>query len=125
MTAILSLWRTILTPSPRREDGYTWAVIALGHVMLGAALAGLLDGLGAALVMSARLALSLAYWLAKEAGDLRRGGGLWDGLGDAAWVGVGLAYAGPWWWPVAVLAAVIVGAVLRQSTFERGADELD
>ncbi|MFB2530723.1 hypothetical protein ACEYYA_00980 [Paracoccus sp. p3-h83] len=68
----------------------------------------------------ARLSLALVYWLAKERGDLTRRGSLIDGIGDTAWVAVGLGYAGPWWWPMAVLTAVIAGAVLRQWTIERG-----
>jgi ABC-type glutathione transport system ATPase component len=46
------------------------ALVGMGHALLGAALAAPFGwyGLGAA------LALALAYWLAKERGDLRRGG---------------------------------------------------
>lgn len=101
----------ILTPSPRDEDAYTWAVIALGHVMLGAALQGALGAAGAL----ARLALTAVYWLAKERGDLRRGGTLKDGLIDAAFVGVGAFYAGPRWWPVVVMMTVACGALIKEA----------
>ena len=56
MTGLRRLIDTILTPSPRGEDGYTWAVIGLGHVMLGAMLQGLLGWAGAGL----RLAIAAA-----------------------------------------------------------------
>ena len=47
--------------------------------------------------------MAVAYWLAKERGDLRRGGALWDGMEDAVMICVG-TYYGPWWWPLVVLA---------------------
>ncbi len=121
MRSLWTLWLTILTPSPRREDGYTWALIAIGHVMLGAAVAGLADGWGNAMPLAARLALSVGYWLIKERGDLRRGGAMADGIGDAAWVGYGLLYVGPAWWPTAAMLGAAIGALLRQRSLE-GAD---
>lgn len=108
MTALRRLIATIRTPTD--GDPYTWAVIGIGHVMLGAALAGLFGFAAAGL----RLALALAYWLVKERGDLRRGGSLRDGLIDSAFVGVGAFYSGPAWWPVAVLVTVSVGAWIKQ-----------
>ena len=60
------------------------------------------------------LAVAVAYWLAKERGDLRRGGALWDGMEDAVMICIG-TYYGPWWWPLVVLACagyvMIMGAV--------------
>ena len=108
MTALRRLIREIMTPT----DGspYFWAVIALGHVMLGAALQGALGWTAA----GARLALALAYWWAKERGDLRRGGSLRDGLIDAAFVGVGAFYDGSRAWPVAVICTVAFGAWLKE-----------
>ncbi|MFC3169206.1 hypothetical protein [Paracoccus fontiphilus] len=97
--------------TPTTGTGYLWAVIAIGHVMLGAMLQGLLGAAG----VGARLAIGIAYWLAKERGDLRRGGSLRDGLADAALVAVGAFYAGPRWWPCLVFAAVCVGAVIREA----------
>lgn len=113
MTALRRLIREIMTPT----DGspYVWAVIALGHVMLGAALQGALGWTAA----GARLAVAVAYWWAKERGDLRRGGSLRDGLIDAAFVGVGAFYEGPRWWPIAVLTTVALGALIRESKRER------
>ncbi|MFV0409457.1 MAG: hypothetical protein ACK5LJ_07085 [Paracoccus sp. (in: a-proteobacteria)] len=110
MRALNSLITTILTPSARDEDGYQWAVIGLGHVMLGAALQGLLGAAGVAM----RLLIAVMYWLIKERGDVRRGGGLRDGLVDTALVGVGAFYAGPRWWPVAVMAVITLGAILKE-----------
>lgn len=96
--------------SPTDGDSYQWAVIGLGHVMLGAALQGLLGVTAAA----ARLALAALYWIAKERGDLRRGGSLRDGLIDAAFVGVGCFYTGDRWWPVAVMLTAAVGAWVKE-----------
>ena len=108
MTALRRLIREIMTPT----DGspYVWAVIALGHVMLGAAMQGALGWTAA----GARLALALAYWWAKERGDLRRGGSLRDGLIDAAFVGVGAFYDGSRAWPVAVVLTVSLGAWIKE-----------
>ncbi|MDO5643693.1 MAG: hypothetical protein Q4G26_15075 [Paracoccus sp. (in: a-proteobacteria)] len=92
------------------ESGYLWALIGLGHVMLGAMLQGLLGAAGAA----ARLGLAIGYWLIKERADLRRGGSLRDGLIDAGFVGVGAFYTGERWWPVAVMASVALGAWLKE-----------
>lgn len=105
--------RRLLTEiaQPTIGGGYLWAVIAIGHVMLGAVLQGILGAAGA----GARLAIGMGYWLIKERRDLRRGGSLRDGLADAALVAVGAFYSGPRWWPVAVFAAVTAGAVLRET----------
>lgn len=101
------------TPSNQQgplHGAYDRAVQGLGHAMLGAAAAGLFGGWGLAF----GLAVAVAYWLAKERGDLRRGGALWDGLEDAVMVCVG-TYYGPWWWPLVVLACagyvMVMGAI--------------
>ena len=91
---------------------YLRAVSGIGHALLGAAFfapLGLL-GLGAPLIVRAAI-VALIYWLAKERGDLRRGGSLWDGIEDAICVSLG-AWYGAVWWPVAVLAAagIILGS---------------
>ena len=108
MKALRRLLAEVMQPT----DGtpYVWAVIALGHVMLGAALQGALGATAAA----ARLGLALAYWIAKERGDLRRGGGVRDGLIDAAFVAVGAFYDGSRAWPVAVICTVAFGAWLKE-----------
>ncbi len=108
--ALRRLIATIRTPSRADEDGYTWALIGIGHVMLGAALQGLLGAAGAA----ARLLIAAGYWAVKERRDLRRGGGLRDGLVDAGLVCVGAFYDGARWWPVAVMLAIAVGALVRE-----------
>lgn len=114
MTALTTLWNTILTPSPRREDGYTWVVIALGHVMLGAALAGVLSGYGNSVPLLLRLSCSVCYWLMKECRDIRRGGTVVDSISDTAWVGYGLLYEGTNWWPILALIVIAIGGVLKQ-----------
>lgn len=108
MTALRRLLAEVMQPT----DGapYVWAVIALGHVMLGAALQGVLGATAAA----ARLGLAVAYWIAKERGDLRRGGSVRDGLIDAAFVGVGAFYDGSRAWPVAVVLTVSLGAWIKE-----------
>ena len=108
MTALRRLLVEVMQPT----DGapYVWAVIALGHVMLGAALQGALGATAAA----ARIALAVTYWWAKERGDLRRGGSLRDGLIDAAFVGVGAFYDGSRAWPVAVICTVGLGAWIKE-----------
>ncbi|TDX33420.1 hypothetical protein [Rhodovulum visakhapatnamense] len=107
---ILGLVRTILTPSSRSEDDYTWCVTAIGHAWVGALLAPL--GPAAA---PFRLLASVAHWTLKERGDLRRGGSWRDGLVDTGFVGVGTLYTGPWWWPYAIGVAVVAGLLARWS----------
>ena len=41
-------------------------------------------------------------------------GGLRDGFVDAAFVGVGAFYSGPRAWPIMVMAAVVIGAILKE-----------
>lgn len=108
IAAIRRLLEEIATPT--NGGGYLWAVIALGHVMLGAMLQGALGFVG----VGARLSIALTYWHLKERKDLKRGGGLKDGLVDAALVGVGAFYDGPRWWPVMVFVGVCLGAVIRE-----------
>ena len=50
------------------------------------------------------LGVAVLYWIAKEAGDLRRGGRFWDGIEDAACVYLG-TFCGPLWWPIVALAS--------------------
>ena len=93
------------------NGAYTRAMSGIGHAILGAAFIAPLGwwGLGAALV------LALAYWLAKERGDLRRGGDVWDGVEDAICVSLG-AWYGAWWWPMAALSAsgiILASAAVR------------
>lgn len=109
MTAIGDLWRSIRQPSGDDETPYDWAVIAIGHVMVGAALASALGSLTGTL----RLLVAWFYWISKERSDLRRGGGLRDGLVDTGFVYLGCYYDGSWWWPVSVLALVVVGVFIR------------
>jgi hypothetical protein len=77
---------------------YRRAVIGIGHAIVGAALVSALPAWGWPL----GLTLGAVYWLIKERGDLLRGGGILDGLEDAAMVSLG-AWYGPWWWPVVIL----------------------
>lgn len=106
MGAIRRLLDEIMVPSGD-ESGYTWAVVAAGHVLLGAAFAWCWP-------------LALPVYAAKEALDLRRGGRWRDGLVDLGFVALGLCYAGPWWWPVLALAGIAAGAVIRENG---GADD--
>lgn len=95
------IFAELATPSGQvgpLDRAYRRAVIGIGHAMLGAALVATLPGYGWAL----GLALGVLYWLAKERGDLRRGGDLKDGIEDALMVSMG-AWYGPWWWPAAMI----------------------
>jgi hypothetical protein len=95
------IWQEINTPTGQQgplDAAYRRAVVGIAHAMLGAALVAPFGwyGLGAA------LGIALGYWLAKERGDLRRGGDLRDGLEDALMVSLG-AFYGPWWWPAVMI----------------------
>lgn len=99
--AIKRILASVSQPSVR-ETGYTWAIIATGHVMLGAAFASVWP-------------VALLLYAAKEVRDLRRGGRLADGVADFLLVAVGLTYTGPLWWPVAVFGTVCAGAVIKEA----------
>lgn len=105
--AVVLLWCEIKTPSEASDGGHSWGAVALGHVMLGALVA---TQCGALALPGAFLGAA-AYWGLKEIGDLRAGGGLVDGLLDAGFVGLGLLYAGPIWWPLLSWALVLIGSV--------------
>lgn len=107
--AVRRLYKEIC--SPTYGGGYLWAIIAIGHVMLGAMLQGALGALGVA----ARLSIGIVYWCVKERRDLKRKGSLKDGLIDSTFVVVGAFYEGPRYWPVIVFTAVCIGAIIRES----------
>lgn len=94
--------REIETPSGQigpLGGAYQRGVVGMAHALLGAAFVAPLGLYG----LAPAYLLGLAYWLAKERGDLRRGGDWRDGLEDALMVSLG-AWYGPWWWPGVVLA---------------------
>lgn len=98
-----SIIAELFTPSGQTGEvspAYRRAVIAIAHAVLGAALAQFLGGFGLAFA----LLLAVAYWLAKEWGDLKRGGALWDGVEDALMVSFGAWYGAPEW-PLVILCA--------------------
>lgn len=70
----MSLWRDILTPS-RDETAYEWALVALGHALIGAAIAGLLSLIDAttAATVAGPWWWPLAVWGVVCAGALARG----------------------------------------------------
>ena len=94
------------------HGAYDRAVQGLGHAMIGAALAGAFGVWGGV----AAFALAVGYWLAKEAGDIGRGGDVRDGIEDALMVWLGCFY-GPWWWPMLML---VCGAYLMAMGARRG-----
>ena len=96
-----AIWAEINTPSGQQGPlgaAYLRAVVGMGHALLGAAFVAPLGLYG----LPAAYLLGLVYWLAKERGDLRRGGDLRDGLEDAVMVSLG-AFYGPWWWPAVMI----------------------
>ena len=84
-----------LPPGPL-HGAYERAVIGMAHATLGAAGASLVAPQWAVWGAGARLALVAVYWLAKERGDLTRGGTLADGIEDTACVGLGCFVWSPW-----------------------------
>lgn len=108
IAAIADIWREITTPSERPEGPYKRSLIAMGHGLVGGALAGVLPPLLVAIAYLVGKELAWDWWLGR--GSLR------DSIHDAGAVvfGVGLvAYHGP---VVAVAFAVLlaygVGAAL-------------
>lgn len=111
IAALRDLWRAIRTPSRPDEAVYDRLVISLAHAMLGAGLAALTAPLAVAGAIG-RAVLTALYWLLKERADLRRGGGVRDGLWDTAAVALGFAYGAPWW-PLAALLLALTAALDR------------
>lgn len=101
---LAELRRPSTLPPGAPHGAYDRMVIGLGHAMVGAALVVAVWPLSGWGLMIARLGLALIYWMAKERGDLKRGGTVADGVEDTALVWLG-AWYGPAWWPFAVLAA--------------------
>jgi len=100
--------RDLLTPSPG-DTPYHAGIMAIAHAVVGAAFIAPLGWYG----LAPGLAVAVAYWLAKEWGDLRRGGAILDGLEDAVMVWLGGWY-GASWWPAMVLGAGFYVMVARQ-----------
>lgn len=109
MTLFDALWDEINDPhGGRMAAAHHRATTAGGHAILGAMAAN--HG-----IWWAGFAVAITYWLAKEAGDLRRGGAWLDGLEDMACVWLGTFY-GPWWWPHMIagcMAYVMAAAAVR------------
>jgi hypothetical protein len=77
---------------------YLRAVSGGGHALLGACFAT--QG-----IWWAGLMVAVVYWLAKEWGDLRRGGAILDGLEDTVMVWLGTWY-GAFWWPFVIFGCM-------------------
>lgn len=102
MNWLRELISDLATPSGN-ESNYQWALVAIGHTVIGAALFALFGWWG------------LAVYAFKEASDLRRGGRWGDSAVDMAFVAIGGVY-GPAWWPFLVFLAVGVGLAVRNVT---------
>jgi len=111
------IWAELDTPTGQTgplSAAYARAAGGVWHAVLGAALVATL-GLGFG--MATGFALALVYWLAKERGDLRRGGRWWDGAEDAVMVSLG-AWYGAAWWPVLICGAGLYVMVARGRRYD-------
>lgn len=91
---------------------YSRAAGGVWHSVLGAAFCAWFGLPGLPLA----IAVAGIYWALKEAGDIRRGGKVWDGLEDALMVSLG-AWYGALWWPVMICGAgvyILTSAAWRQ-----------
>ena len=95
-----ALWAELKRPStlPPGPLGaaYQRGIIGMAHMAIGAAAASLVAPELVAWGAVARVGIIALYWVGKEAGDLRRGGTLADGIEDAACVGLGAWTFSPW-----------------------------
>lgn len=119
--AIMAIWREMVTPSRRDEGPYLSVLIAIAHAMVGATFVSFVAVLPWAVLPIARAGIPLVYWLAKERGDIRRGGSVLDGLTDAGFVALGAAYGGASW-PATVLGAAVCVTILRVRIAQSSAD---
>lgn len=81
-------------PSPRNPVPHHRGATGYWHHGAGlypGAVFSLMDVAPLAAAFWAALVVGLGYWLIKERGDLKRGGGLRDGIEDAVFVAVGAA----------------------------------
>lgn len=109
MTLIDRIWQQIEEPDSAAvpSRAYIRAVIAIGHAMLGAAVCAWFGAWGLGLAVP----LALVYWLAKERGDLTRGGTFWDGAEDTVMVSLGAWYGAVWWPALVIVSAGYIMAV--------------
>lgn len=110
---LAEIWRVLRAPEAGRT-WFEWALLAIGHAMLGALLAEIARHVVPAAPGDAgrALVLAAAYFVAKEIPDLWRGGRIGDGVVDAGFVCLGALY-GVTLWPVLVWLAVAGGVVAR------------
>jgi hypothetical protein len=104
ISAIALIIAELKTPTGQAgplAGAYLRAVGAGGHALLGASFCAWFGVWGLAL----GLPLGAAYWVLKERGDLRRDGGLLDGMEDAVMVSLG-AWYGTAWWPAMVIGCM-------------------
>lgn len=100
LSAIIDELQTPSGQAGPLSQAYRRAVEAIAHAMLGAAFCAPFGVWG----IWPALAVAGVYWAIKEAGDLRRGGRLWDGAEDTVMVALG-AWYGAMWWPAMILGA--------------------
>lgn len=93
-----------LTPSDFEGDPKGFALNQLGHIVLGAALAWLFGPVPV-----------LAAYVAWEAFHVSRGGAVWDGVEDYAFVAAGVAAVALSPWALAVAAPFLLAGVLRRA----------
>lgn len=112
------LWAILATPSPSDEAPHTVGAVAAWHGLAAMLVGTLFPGLGWLGPLGGFVLSFAAYWWAKERGDLRRGGGVADGIMDAAAVALGFwagqALGPDAWWPIfAVNAAAVLPFAMR------------
>lgn len=100
------LFEEMMTPS-KNESDFIWALVAIGHAVVGAA-GFLLIGWWA-----------LPIYLLKELHDLKIGGKKLDGAVDIGFFMLGLVYGTPEW-PWLVLSGVALGVFLRNALKPKG-----
>ena len=119
MAAIAAIWAELMRPSTAPagplQAAYQRGVVGMAHGLLGAALVAILGPLWG---MALRGGVALAYFAAKETGDLRRGGTFWDSIEDTAMVGLGAWFWGAAWWPLAMLG--LGGAIMLSGAARHG-----
>lgn len=109
---MIEFFKELITPSDENESNYLFFLIALGHMLLGAAIFQYLGIF---------IPIPVFYFFIKERYDISQGGKIADGLADTAFVALGalaVNYELPYvLWFIITFAGTIIRHYVRKYLF--------